>query len=81
MYIGKSGGTATIIFQNSQTTIGQSVKLDYTTRSSNAAYITISGIIQVTVSGTLTIGSAITTSGTSPTITGKEGYAFFLKKA
>lgn len=76
----QSSGTATMIFQNSQSTIGQSIKTDFSVRGTNAAYITVRGIIQVTGSGTLVIGRNIASYGTAPTISGAEGYAFFLKK-
>ena len=80
LHILKSSGTATMIFQNGQASIGQSIKTDYSVRGTNAAYITVNGVIQVTGSGTLVIGRNIVSYGTAPTVSAAEGYVYFLNK-
>jgi hypothetical protein len=75
--IDKSSGTATIVFNNSQTYIHTTSTGDSSTL--NGTYSNhIAGIVQVTGSGTLVLRSVI--YGTYDTITSNEIYAFFLKK-
>jgi hypothetical protein len=82
LYIKKSvGSTATIVFQNNLVELGQSVKIDNSVRGASKAYLSVTGVIQVTGNGSLVISHTISSTGTAPTVSNDQTYAFFLKKA